>query len=373
MPPSSSPPDPAPRFGVEEEFIVVDAASRAPVPQAGQIVRDAAPYLADRVAGEITPLQVETRTAPCASVADLVAQLTGARKVIADCARSRGLRVVASGSAVIAGPVPPPITVGPRQTRGTETFRGLHDELAICALHVHVEMPDRELAVQVGNHLRPYLPVLLTLTANSPYWDNRDSGYASWRTMTWSRWPVAGPPPLFASATHYEQVVDSLLAAGAMVDEGTIFWDVRPSHTKPTLEVRVADSAVTAEESALYAAVVRALVTHLCAAVRRGEPPVDVPVEQLRAAYWRAARDGLDGQGLDLFTGRLRPAADLVGALIDTVAPVLHDQEAHPFVVDWWGRVRAEGTGARRQRAVAADNGGDAAAVVDWLADRTAD
>jgi glutamate---cysteine ligase / carboxylate-amine ligase len=364
-----SPLDDAPRFGVEEEFIVVDALTRAPAPRAAEIVRDAASALGSRLAGEITPMQVETRTAPCTSFAELLAQLTEARKIISEAARTAGLRVVASGSAAVAGPVPPPVTVGPRQSRGTATFRGLHDDLVICALHVHVEMPSRETAVQVGNHLRPYLPLLLALTANSPYWDNRDSGYASWRTMAWSRWPVAGPPPRFDSADHYDQTVESLLAAGASIDRGTIFWDVRPSENNPTLEVRVADIAVTAEESALYAAVVRALVTHLSTAVRQGRPAFEVPAELMRVAYWRAARDGLDGAGLDLFTGRLRPVADLVGDLVATIEPVLRRQDSHPQVIAGLDRLLADGTGARRQRAAA--TGGGPAAVVDWLAEET--
>lgn len=364
-----SPPDDAPRFGVEEEFIVVDALTRAPVPRAAEIVSGAASALGNRLAGEITPMQVETRTAPCTSLAELLAQLTEARKIIGEAARAAGLRVVASGSATIAGPVPPPITVGPRQRQGTATFRGLHDDLVISALHVHVEMPSREVAVQVGNHLRPYLPVLLAMTANSPYWDNRDSGYASWRTMVWSRWPVAGPPPRFDSADHYDQTVESLLAAGASVDRGTIFWDVRPSENNPTVEVRVADIAVTAEESALYAAVVRALVTHMSTAVRQGRPAVDAPAETMRVAYWRAARDGLDGAGLDLLTGAVRPAAELVGDLVATIEPVLRGQDAHPQVIAGLDRLLANGTGARRQRAVA-ERGG-LAAVVDWLAEET--
>ena len=133
--------------------------------------------------------------------------------------------------------------------------------------------------------------------------------------------------------------------------------------------MRVADIAVTAEESALYAAVVRALVTHLSTAVRQGRPAVEVPAELMRVAYWRAARDGLDGAGLDLFTGRLRPVADLVGDLVATVEPVLRRQDSHPQVIAGLDRLLADGTGARRQRAAA--TGGGPAAVVDWLAEET--
>lgn len=365
-PPIATPP----RFGVEEEFLVVDAVTRAPVPRAAEVIEKAAATLGSRVSGEITTLQVETRTDPCTTLAELAEQLGEARRVVAAGARAAGLRVVATGSAVIAATVPPPMTTGPRQDRGIATFRGLHDELAICALHVHVEMPDREHAVAVGNHLRPHLPVLLTLTANSPYWDNRDSGYASWRTMTWPRWPVAGPPPRFDSAAHYDEVVQTLLSAGALVDRGTIFWDVRPSENHPTVEIRVADTALTAEDSALYATLVRALVVHVSAAVRRGEPAPDPSGELLRAAYWRAARDGLDGDGLDPATGRLCPAPELARRLVAEVAPVLRAQGELDQVTAWLDRLLAEGTGAKRQRAVARRGG--LADVVDYVAEQTA-
>ncbi|GAA2360010.1 putative glutamate--cysteine ligase 2-3 [Catellatospora methionotrophica] len=364
--PSQAPP----RFGVEEEFLVVDAATRAPVPRAAEVVEKASATLGARVSGEITTWQLETRTDPCTTMAELAGQIGQARAVVAAAADAVGLRLLSVGSSPVAGAVPPPMTTGPRQTRGIETFRGLHDELAICALHVHVELPDRDLAVAVSNHLRPHLPVLLTLTANSPYWDDRDTGYASWRTMTWPRWPVAGPPPCFDSAAHYDQVVDTLQEAGALVDRGTVFWDVRPSANHPTLEVRVADAALTADAAVLYAVLVRALVMHLAAVAGRGGPAPDVPGELLRAAYWRAARDGLDGDGLDPVTGRLRPAPELARALVALVEPQLRANGEHEFVVAGLDRLLEEGTGARRQRAAA--RAGGPAAVVDHVAELTA-
>ncbi|WP_155373651.1 carboxylate-amine ligase [Catellatospora vulcania] len=363
--PSAAPP----RFGVEEEFLVVDAVTRVPAPRAAEVVEKASATLGARVSGEITTLQLETRTDPCTTLAELAGQLRQARRVAAAAAEATGLRLMSAGSAAVAGPVPPPMTTGPRQSRGIAAFRGLHDELAICALHVHVELPDRDLAVAVSNHLRPHLPVLLTLTANSPFWADRDTGYASWRTMTWPRWPVAGPPPRFDSAAHYDQVVDTLQEAGALVDRGTVFWDVRPSAAHPTLEIRVADAALTADEAVLYAVLVRALVTHLSAAAGRGEPAPDVPGELLRAAYWRAARDGLDGEGLDLATGRLRPAADLARALVALVEPQLRANGEHEHVTAALDRLLADGSGARRQRSAAVHGG--LAGVVDYVAEQT--
>ncbi|HEY0804376.1 MAG TPA: glutamate-cysteine ligase family protein, partial [Pseudonocardiaceae bacterium] len=178
-----------PRFGVEEEFLVVDPVTRHVLPEAATVVDAAAPRLGGRVGGEITKCQVETRTDPCRTVDELHRQLTQARAVVADAAASVGLRVVATGTPVLGDVVPAPITEGPRQDRGSALFRGLHDDLVTCALHVHVEIPEPERALLVSNHLRPYLPTLIALAANSPHWARRDTGYACWRTTIWSRWP----------------------------------------------------------------------------------------------------------------------------------------------------------------------------------------
>jgi carboxylate-amine ligase len=345
------------RFGVEEEFLVVDPVTRAVVPQAEAVLQHASPKLGGRVGGEITKLQLETRTDPCETVEQLHAQLVEARQVLDDSAVSAGLRIVASGSPVVGDVIPPPMTEGPRQSRGTATFRGLHDDLAICALHVHVEMPDRERALMLSNHLRPYLPTLISLSANSPYWAERDTGYASWRSMTWHRWPVAGAPPFFHSGAHYEELVGLLLEAEALVDVGTIFWDIRPSATQPTLEVRAADVPITAAESALIAALVRALVASLLPAVDSGDPGPQVTGELLRLAYWRAARDGMAGHGVDVHTGRTVPAAQLAQGMLDRVRPILAAQGDADRVTGWLDTLIERGDGATRQRRAAGVKG----------------
>ncbi|MFG1888881.1 glutamate--cysteine ligase [Micromonospora sp. NPDC049051] len=359
-----------PRLGVEEEFLLVDPVSRGVVAGADAVVGRAVQRLGSRVSGEITTLHVETRTDPTSSVRGLLAQLVEARRVVAECAAAEGLRIVATGTPVLAGAVSPPVRRGPRPDRGTATFRGLHDELAICAVHVHVELPDRERALLVSNHLRAYLPLLIALTANSPFWEGRDSGYASWRSMIWPRWPVAGPPPRFTSVGHYERVVEMLSAAGAIVDAGTLFWDIRPSVTHPTLEVRVADVPVSAQESALVAAVVRALVVRALEAVDRGDHGPEVAGEWLRAAYWRAARDGVEGSLLEAGSGRLRPAREVLGELVQWLGPVLRACGDEELVRGWSQRLLVAGSGAVRQRA-AAGRRGRLTDVVDFLVAQT--
>jgi glutamate---cysteine ligase / carboxylate-amine ligase len=346
-----------PRLGVEEEFLLVDPLTRTVAPQAAAVLDRVRPVLGDRVSGELTKFQVETKSLPCQNYGELLGQLTMAREQLAAAAAAEGLRIVASGTPVLGAFVPPPITEGARQDRGNANFRGLHDEQSICALHVHVETRDREQAVLVSNHLRQYLPTLIALTANSPYWAERDTGYASWRTMNWSRWPVAGPPPRFTSAAHYDELVATMLAGDGLVDEGTIFWDIRPSARFPTLEVRVADVPITAEESALVAVLVRALVMVAAAAVDNGDPGPVIQGELLRLAYWRAARDGLDGRGIDVHTGRPVPAAELAERLLQAASPALADQGELDDVTGWLRGLVQDGTGAARQRAAAAKRG----------------
>jgi glutamate---cysteine ligase / carboxylate-amine ligase len=361
----------APRCGVEEEFLVVDPETRSVVPDAEAVLRHAKRTLGDRVSGEITKFQLETRTSPCRDMGQLLGELTRARAELGAAARAEGLRIIASGTPVLGDVAPPPITEGPRQSRGTATFRGLHDELSICAMHVHVEMPDRERAVLVSNHLRQYLPTLIALAANSPFWPERDTGYASWRTLVWSRWPVAGPPPYFTSATHYDELVGTLTEAGGLVDKGTIFWDIRPSARFPTIEVRVADVPMTAGESALLAALIRALVTSVAALADSGDPGPVIPAELLRLAYWRAARDGLGGHGIDVVTGRPVPAAKLAERLLADARPVLADYGDLERVRGWLRDLLRSGDGASRQRRAAASRG-RLADVVDYLVGQSA-
>ncbi|MGW5262222.1 carboxylate-amine ligase [Microbispora sp. NPDC004025] len=359
--------DPArPLMGVEEEYVVVDPATRAAAPRAREVVGRAAGALGERTNTEITLFQVEAKTGPHAGVTGLEEDLRRTREAVAAAAREEGLALVASGTPVLGDVVPPPIIDGPRYQVGIENYRALHDEQSICAGHVHVHLPDRERAVLVGNHLRPWLPVLITLMANSPFWMGRDTGYASWRTLCWTKWPVAGPPPYFASLEEYERLTGALAEAGVLVDPGTIFWDVRPSARLPTIEVRVTDVPATAAESALLAMVVRGLVMTALERVERGDPGPEPSPELLRAAYWQSARDGLDGHGIDPLTGVRRPARDLADALLRHVTPALEETGDLAEVTARLKVLYAAGTGAARQWAAHARRG-RAEDVVDHL------
>ncbi len=155
-------------LGVEEEYLVIDPATRMVVPEAPAVVESASAELGERVSTEVTQFQVEAKTEPCTAVSELYRQLQRMPSVVAAAAHGLGLGVVASGTPVLGEAVPPPITDHPRYELAVATYRGLHDEQSICAGHVHVHLPNREQAVLVSNHLRPWLPVLIAMTPIPP-------------------------------------------------------------------------------------------------------------------------------------------------------------------------------------------------------------
>ncbi|PKV90090.1 glutamate--cysteine ligase [Streptomyces sp. TLI_146] len=356
-------------MGVEEELLLVDAATLHAAPGASAVLKRCAAEAPDRVSAEITTLQVETKSRPHLHTGELRDELLTLRRLVARCAEREGMGVVASGLPVLGDVVPPPITEGDRYAHGMDTYRALHDEMSMCAFQVHIDIPDLACALDVANRLRPWLPVLLSMSANSPYFAGRDTGYASWRALAWGRWPVAGPPPYFRSPAHYEEVLGALGESGALVDPGTVFWDVRPAPRLPTLEVRVADMTITAEESVVFAALIRALVAVSLREAERGEPAPAPSAEVLRAAYWRAARDGLGGSGLDVITQKAVPAALLAERMVTHALPALEAYGDAALVTSGVRRLIAHGCGAARQRAAA--RGGPLDAVVRHLIEQT--
>ncbi|GAB1509628.1 glutamate--cysteine ligase [Actinophytocola sp. KF-1] len=330
-------------MGVEEEFLLVRADGR--LSRFGPEVVDAADEAHGEVEPELKRCQVEAVSDVCQSPDEVLAQLTGLRGELANAAAARGLRVLPSACPVVPETGAQEITPKPRYLRMAEWFGATARSLATCGCHVHVGIPDRETGVAVSNQVRPWLPVLLALTVNSPF-NGADTGYASWRYQEWSRWPSAGPPPAFSGLDEYESTVDAMLRAGALMDRATIYWDVRLSEHQPTIEFRVADVAATPEDAALLATLIRGLVAR---ALDAENPPPRLPQAVLRANLWRASREGLTGATLHPVTGELGPSQSHVDDLVEYVAPVLGgDLE---FVKAGIARLREHGTGAARQRA----------------------
>ncbi|PWK82146.1 carboxylate-amine ligase [Lentzea atacamensis] len=339
----------SPTVGVEEEFLLVDPVTGVAVNRAGDVVAAARDLFGLELDHELTGSQVETNTAVCTDVEQVRRELLRTRSVVARAARAAGCRAIAVGAPPL-GDMTGVITDDLRYRRIARAFGALAEQQLICGCHVHVAVPDRETAVQVCNHLRPWLPLLGAITANSPFSRGADTGFASWRQMVWSRWPVSGPPPYFTSWQHYQAVSDTLLDAETALDQGMIYWDVRPSAHLPTVEVRVADVAASVDDAVLLAALARALATKAVAEVERGVLAVPVPVETLRQVSWRAAKDGLTGSTLDVLSGRKLPVRQQLIALVRELTPVL-DANGDLALVERGLRVLdRDGCGADRQR-----------------------
>jgi carboxylate-amine ligase len=337
-----------PTFGVEEEFLLVDPTTGAPV-AANEAVAGHAAERGVKLQLELTSCQVETTSEVVSGSGELRDELIRLRRVAGEAAEASGVQLLAAA-------LPPtrphgfPITDTARYHQIADKFGRIAEE-GICGAHVHVAVPSRELAVRVTNRLRPWLPLFLALTANSAVYSDADTGYASWRSIVWARWPSAGPPPHFDSVDEYDAMVQMLHRAGAVLDDGMVYWDVRPSAKFPTVEVRVADVPATVGETVLLAALIRASVMTALADERRGEPNPPLTPHALKAAYWKSARDGLDGQAIDLLESHApMPARKLLQRLVEHVRPALEDVGDYQMVLSELARLDDEGNGAMRQR-----------------------
>jgi glutamate---cysteine ligase / carboxylate-amine ligase len=356
-------------LGVEEEYLLVDAVEPVGVELVEDVFDQLDDDIRDSVQHELNRSQIEVASPPQLELRGLFASMTALRTGLAAAAERAGARLVAVGTGPAAGPSTR-VVDRPRYHRMVERFGDLSPGQGMNGMHVHVSIPDPESGVQILNHLRPWLPILQAATANSPIYDGRDTGYASWRSVMWERWPTVGPTPYLESHEQYETLVSDLMASGAALDEGMLYWYARLSVNYPTVEIRMGDVCPTLDEALLLAALTRALVATILRDVREGIPAPNVAQPLLAAAHWRAAHDGLEGMNIDMATRQVRPAWKLMRQLFDYVHPELERHGDIEMATILMGRLRAKGTGAARQRAILAQNG-SVADVVNWLARAT--
>jgi carboxylate-amine ligase len=350
-------------FGVEEELLLVDEATGLLLPVAQEVLAAAAGTmrsgctLTDEVHQEI----VEVVTRPHTDLLELAEEARAGRADADAAARTAGARAAALASPAL--PVVPHPTPTPRYLRMMARFGALARRSIVCGLHVHVAVESPEEGVGVLDRIRGWLPVLLALSANSPFANGEDTGYASWREIVWTSWPNSGPNPLFGDLAAYRDYEERLLGADLLLDPAMLYNEARLSRRYPTLEVRVADVPIDATVTAAIAALVRALVETAAAEWRRGVPPADVPVTALRIASWRAALSGVRGPLVDPATGGPATPEAVVAALLAHVLPALERAGDDHVVLPVIGAILADGTGADLQRAAVAERADVADAV----------
>lgn len=349
--------------GVEEEYLLVGP-DGVPVALAAAAIRARTP--ADEplavvqgpggdLESELKQQMIETGTHPCEDLSALAAEVRAGRARAGAAAEAVGAQIAPLGTSPFA--VHSSVTPHPRYRAMVREFALTAREQLTCGCHVHVQIADDEEGVAVLDRIGPWLPPLLALTANSPFWQGQDSGYASYRSQVWNRWPTSGPVPTFGSAQAYHDTVSSLVASGTILDTGMIYFDARLSAKYPTLEVRVADVCLDPDDAVLLAALVRGLVETAAREAAAGVPPAPVRVEQLRAASWRAGRSGLVGDLVSPRTMRPAPAQEVLDELVEHVTAALVDAGDLDAVRSSMARLRGRGTGAERQRAWFAERG----------------
>lgn len=335
--------------GVEEEFLLVDAATSRVGPFAGELLA-AVEQIGEEpvVESELKQEQAELASNPHTDLDALRVDLIERRHKIQSAAGKIGLRVAVVGTSPT--PVDPTTTPRHRYETMTREFGLVGREQLTCGTHVHVSVESRAEGVEVLNRIRPWLPVLTAISANSPFWDGDETGYASYRSITWGRWPTAGPYEIFDGIAGYDRTVDQLIASGTILDNGMIYFDARLSARYPTVEIRVADACTSVDDAVLIAALSRALVDQSVADAQAGIPPVPASVALLRVAAWRAARSGLSDNLIDIREGCPVAAWALVNKLVEWTSPALDRHGSTRHVVDLLDELRARGTGAELQR-----------------------
>ncbi len=348
--------------GVEEEFVLVDPRTRRATARSDRA--EAANDSDEEVSLELFRHQVESSTPPLTDAGELGEALRRGRRAMGEAAAAAGARAVATASPPLA-PELQEFTRTDRYLRFEGEFGQIAREAHVCGMHVHVEITDDAEGVRVIDGVRPWLPLLTAISANSPYWDGRDSGYASWRSQVWGRWSSAGAREPFEDVATYSEIADRTVAWGGAMDPAMLYFDARLSESYPTVELRVCDVCLEVEDAVLVAVLARALV-----ASHSTHDPEPWRADLLRVAGWRAARYGIGGSLVHPGTRELAAPREVFAALLEEVGAQLDLHGERRFVEDGIERLLARGNGAVRQRRTHEETG-DLVAVVDDLADAT--
>jgi len=356
-------------IGVEEEFQIVD-------PETGELkahIQELLPMgqalLGDQIHAEMLQSVVEATTHICYNISEVRSEITRLRKAMSLMLAKAGLRMVAAGTHPLSHWQQQAITPNDRYRVLEEDMQDVVRSILIFGLHVHITVPDRNRMIEIMNEARYFLPHILALSTSSPFWLGRVTGLKSYRTIVWQGFPRTGIPEHFASWDEFENYVELLIKTNCIDNGKKIWWDVRPHPTYNTLEFRVCDMPITADETIALAALFQALVVKLYK-LRENNLGFRLYNRSLiQENKWRAARYGLDGTMIDFGKSQEVPTRHLIEELLDFVDDVV-DELGSRAELQTIRRILRMGSGADRQLAVYQETN-SARSVVDWLCDET--
>jgi carboxylate-amine ligase len=330
--------------GLEEEFALVDPETLLLVPRFEEL-RDAGasdPVLATSIAGELISSEIEIRSGAGSDTEDARARQTDARRRLFTLACEHGVALGSTGTHALSDYREQHIIDTDHYHRVEQGLKYVAWRNNTFSVHVHVGVHGADRAVRVCDRLRPVLPLLLAISANSPYIDGQDSGLHSGRSQTFTKsFPRCGIPDVFGSWAAWADYVGLLVRTGSIVEFTQLWWSVRPHHDFGTVEVRICDAQMTAAESDALAALIVACVKQSAAEVDAGETPPDLPARLIEENMWRAIRHGLDGRLLDLGAARVEefPAQETLARLnawtgVDIAMPELNGAQRQRRMIE---------------------------------------
>ncbi|MGA7729652.1 MAG: carboxylate-amine ligase [Chloroflexia bacterium] len=356
-------------IGVEEEFQIVDPSTRDLRPHVEQMLASGDPLFTENIKREMIQSMVETVSPICESVEDARREVIKLRSGLGELAAKSGLAIVGAGAHPFSHWQSQLITEHDRYKLLEEDLQDVVRSILIFGLHVHVGIPDRDLLVEIMNEARYFLPHMLALSTNSPFWQGRVTGLKSYRTIVWQQFPRTGIPSTFNSWADFEGFVNLLIKTNCIDNGKKIWWDLRPHPYFSTLEFRVCDMPTTVNDAIMLVGLFQAIVAKLYKLRKRNIGFRLYDRALIMENKWRAARYGIDGMLIDFGKREEVPMRALAAELLEFVDDVVDDLGSRK-AVEHVNTLLKIGTGADRQLEVFR-NTGDMNAVVDYLISAT--
>ena len=356
-------------LGIEEEYQVIDPVSRELVSHDQKIVVEAGKHLNEQVKAEMHQAVVEVGTNICNDISEAKAEIIHLRRSISEIAKDLGFRIGAAGTHPFSAWQKQLITPNPRYHEIVNELQDAARSNLIFGLHVHVGIEDRALALHITNAMRYFLPHLYALSTNSPFWEGRNTGFKSYLSKVFDKFPRTGIPGIFDNITDYENYVNLLVKTNCIDNPKKIWWDIRVHPFFPTLEVRICDVPLATDETITITALIQALVAKLYKLKTQNLNFIVYHRALINENKWRASRYGIDGKMIDFGKECEVHTRDLMEELLDFIDDVVDDLGSRKEV-EYMRTMLKNGTGADRQLAVY-EKTKDLTKVVDYIMEQT--
>jgi carboxylate-amine ligase len=352
-------------IGVEEEYQIIDPETRELKSYITHLL-DEGVMVERELKPELHQSQVELGTNVCRTAAELYEELAKQRGTICYLAERKGLKIASAGTHPFSHWLKQEVTPRERYIGVLEEMQILAQRLLIFGMHVHIGIEDRDFAIDCMNVMRYMVPHIAALSYSSPFWNGRNTGLKSYRSVIFSDFPRTGLPDYFADWAAFERFLNSLINTGCIPDGSKVWWDVRPHHKFPTLEFRMCDACTTLDEAVAIAALLQAVVAWLWDLRQRNMTFRIYRRDLIDENRWRAIRYGLDGKLIDWGKEQEVPARWLIRELLRLVDPYVETLGSRPYIEKIY-TILEHGNSADRQLRVYKESGGDFKAVVDHL------